>query len=71
MTIPKDLQPYLDARHTLTVEEKKIVDNTFKYLYREGIANLGVNLPDDDRAEELEATLIKFVLYGRIQKFFK
>ena len=62
MSISKETQMHTDKREELNPLEAHIINNVFVELYS---SSLGKAFPKDDRAAELEAALIKFILYTR------
>jgi hypothetical protein len=64
MTLSAEARYYIGKRETLSVSETDIVDEAFRTLYRE-CRYLGIPAATDDRAAELEAAMIKFILDSR------
>lgn len=64
MSLSDDARYYMGKREVLKDDEVIFVDEVFVHLYNLG-STCGVNLAKDDRAAELEAALIKFILESR------
>lgn len=64
MTLSAQAREYMDKRDMLTKIESELIDYTFTCM-REIAEEDGIRAATDDRAAELEAAMIKFILDSR------
>lgn len=64
MSLSNLTKHYLDQLHTLSNDERHIIDAAFRDLYFRA-EQYKVKAAKDDRAAELEAALVKFIMDSR------
>jgi hypothetical protein len=64
MTLSANAQFFIERRNWLSFKERTLVDNVFIELFDEAM-RAGIPVAKDDRAAELEAAIIRFIIESR------
>lgn len=64
MSISREASHYLDMRDNMTEDEKDFIDEVYRATMN-AKKTYGIKLANDDRSEEFEAALIKWMVDSR------
>lgn len=64
MTLSTEARHYMALRKTLVAKERGLIENVFLELY-ESARDVNIPAAKNDRAAELEAAIIKFIIDSR------